>query len=136
VDASDYHDAMAELDEYMTGSPVEALIEPMGPPPSEPTPIVNTVQAVAANGHLRPTMHWGMDIAERFSRAMDVPTVFARSLWGHYGSVLWGAYFDDPDHLEETNAKMAADEMLQAVMDEGGHNVQPGAISAVMRRMT
>ena len=136
MDDSAYHDAMAELEQYLTGPSVEAVIEPVGgTPPAEPTQVVTSVQATAANGHLRAAMHWGIDLADRVSRTLDVPTIFGRSLWGEYGTVFWASYYEDPTHVEETYAKLAADEMLQAVIDEGAHNVQPGAASWVMRRV-
>ncbi len=134
--AAEYHDAMAELDDYLVGTATDAIFETVsGTPPAEVTPIISTVQARAVNGHLRATMHWGVDLAERFSRAMDVPTMFARGLYGFYGTVGWASYVEDMDGLEGTNAKLAVDEMLQAVMDEGAHNCQNGAVSALLRKL-
>ncbi len=135
--SSDYQDQQAELDEYLIGSPVQNVIEPVaGTPPAELTPFVSSVQATATNGHLRAAMHWGADVAERFGSAMGVPTMFARGLYGHYGTLFWASYYDDVNAIEGTQAKMAADEMLQAVVDEGAHNVQPGAVATVMRKLT
>jgi hypothetical protein len=134
--AGDYHDAVAEVDELFIGSVLDDLFEVVaGTPPATATPIASSVQATAANGHVRAAMHWGADLAERFSRSMDVPTVFVRGLYGEYGTIGWASYFDDINQVEGTNAKMAADEMLQAVVDEGAHNCQPGATAVLMRKL-
>jgi hypothetical protein len=37
--------------------------------------------------------------------------------------------------VEGTHAKMAADDMLQAVIDEGAHNCQPGATVMLMHKL-
>ncbi|MDH3680425.1 MAG: hypothetical protein OEV40_10810 [Acidimicrobiia bacterium] len=131
-----YLDRLAELDEHFVGPTVDNLFEVVaGTPPATPSPIVSMVQATAVNGHLRAAMHWGADLAERFGRSMDVPTIFVRGLYGDYGSMAWGTYFDDINALEGTHAKLTADEMLQAVMDEGAHNCREGAIATVARRL-
>lgn len=127
---------MAELDEHFVGPTVDNLYEVIaGTPPSTPSPIVSMVQATAVNGHLRAAMHWGADLSERFARSMDVPTIFARGLWGDYGTLAWASYFDDINAVEGTQAKLASDEMLQAVMDEGAHNCREGAIATLSRRL-
>ena len=134
--SDDYHDVVAEVDELFVGSVLDDLFEVMtGTPPATATPITTSVQATAANGHIRSAMHWGADLAERFGRSMDVPTLFVRGLYGSYGSIGWASYFDDMNEVEGTHAKMAADEMLQAVVDEGAHNCQPGATAVLMRKL-
>ena len=50
--------------------------------------------------------------------------------------MFWASYYDDINQVEGTHAKMASDEMLQAVVDEGAHNCQPGAIQTMMRRLS
>jgi hypothetical protein len=134
--SDDYHDAVAEVDELFIGDVIDDLFEVVaGTPPATTTPIATSVQATAANGHVRAAMHWGADLAERFSRSMDVPTVFVRGLYGAYGTISWASYFSDINQVEGTQAKMAADEMLQAVVDEGAHNCQPGATAVLARKL-
>jgi len=134
--SSDYHDAVAEVDELFIGAVLDELFEIVaGTPPATPTSIATNVQATAANGHVRAAMHWGADLAERFSRSMDVPTIFVRGLYGAYGTIGWASFFNDINEVEGTQAKMAADDMLQAVVDEGAHNCQPGATAVLARRL-
>ena len=134
--SSDYLDATAELDESFTGPVVDSMVQLIaGTPPKTATPMTSVVQATAMPGHLRAAMHWGADVAERVGRSLDTPMIFGRSLFGAYGSMIWGAYYEDANDLEGTQAKFGADEMLQAVVDEGGHNCQPGAFSVVMRQL-
>lgn len=134
--SDDYKDAVAELDEFFTAPLVDNIIEIVaGSPPATALPIVSAVWATATNGHLRAAMHWGADLAERLERSMDVPTIFGRGLYGDYGTMVWASYFDDVVALEGTQAKLAGDEMLQAVMDEGAHNCREGAIAVVMRKL-
>lgn len=134
--SDDYHDAVAEVDEMFIGPVLDDLFEVVaGTPPPTATPIAATVQATAANGHIRAAMHWGADLAERFSRSLDVPTLFVRGLYGSYGTIAWASYYDDINQLEGTHAKMATDEMLQAVIDEGAHNCEPGAVGYMMRKL-
>lgn len=134
--SSEVLDMGAELEESLTGPVVDHMIEIVaGDLPTTPTPFVASVQATAVNGHLRAAMHWGADVAQRYATSMDVPTIFGRDLFGYYGSVVWATYFDDVNSYEAVQAKLAADEMLQAVMDEGAHNCCPGAIATVMRRL-
>ncbi|MEL7155676.1 MAG: hypothetical protein AAFN30_03650 [Actinomycetota bacterium] len=131
-----YHDAVAEVDELFIGMVTDDLLEVVaGDLPSTPTPITASVQATAANGHIRSAIHWGADLAERFGRSLDVPTIFVRGLYGTYGTIAWGSFFDDINQVEGTHAKMATDEMLQAVIDEGAHNCQPGASAVLMRKL-
>lgn len=133
----EYHDRVAELDESFTGPIEDDLLQVVGgSPPKEPTPIVQLVQATAAPGHLRAAMHWGVDIAERFGRSLDVPTMFARSMYGRYGALTWGSYFEDAVAVEGTQSKFATDEMLQAAVDEGAHNCQPDAIAWTASKLT
>ena len=134
--SSAYQDALAEADELFIGTVLDDLFEVVaGTPPATAAPIVSSVQATAANGHVRAAMHWGADLAERFGRSMDVPTLFFRGLYGSYGNIGWASYFDDINQVEGTNAKLATDEMLQAVIDEGAHNCQPGATGVLMRKL-
>ena len=134
--STDVQDLMAELDESLIGPVVDNMIEIIaGTPPTTATPVVSTVQATAANGHYRAAVHWGADLAERFGTSMNVPTIFARGLYGNYGTILWASYCDDMNQLEGTHAKLATDEMLMAVMDEGAHNCAPGAVAMTMHRL-
>ncbi len=134
--SSEILDMAAELEESLSGPVVDHMIEIVaGELPTTATPFVASVQATAVNGHLRAAMHWGADLAQRYSASMDVPTVFGRDLFGSYGSVIWASYFDDVSGYQTVQGKLAVDEMLQAVMDEGAHNCQPGAIATVMRRL-
>ena len=134
--SSEILDTAAELEESLTGPIVDHMIEVVGGElPTTAAPFVASVQATAVNGHMRAAMHWGADVAERYSTSMNVPTVFGRELFGYYGSLVWASYFDDVRAYEAVQAKLAADEMLQAVMDEGAHNCLPGAVATVMRRL-
>lgn len=137
INASEsYQDFTAELDECFTGPAVDNMVQIVaGTPPAAPTPLVSIVQATATNGHLRAAIHWGSDLAERVSSSLDAPTIFGRGLYGAYGTLMWGSYFEDINAVEGTQAKLATDEMLQAVIDEGGHNVQPGAMATLMRKL-
>jgi hypothetical protein len=135
--SSDYQDALAELDESFTGPVIDNMVQIVGgTPPKKATALVTAVQATAMPGHLRAAMHWGTDVAERVGRSLDVPTLFGRNLWGDYGGMMWASYYEDSNALEGVQAKFGADEMLQAVVDEGTHNCQPGAIAVVMRQLT
>lgn len=134
--SSELLDMAAELEESLTGPMVDHMVEVVaGDLPTTPTPFVASVQATAVNGHLRAAMHWGADLSQKYAAAMNVPTIFGRDLFGYYGSVVWASYFDDVAGYEDVQAKLAADEMLQAMMDEGAHNCVPGAIATVMRRL-
>lgn len=134
--STEYQDALAEVADCITGPVVDDLFEMVaGTPPTAPTPVATSVMATAANGHLRAAVHWGADLAERASRSLGVPTVFIRGLYGNYGTIGWASYFSDANELEGTNAKLAVDDMLQAVIDEGAHNCQPGVIGVLMRKL-
>ena len=94
--SSDYQDLLAEADESSIGVPIDNITEIVaGTLPTVPTPVASVVQAAAAPGHLRSTMHWGVSVAEHVASSLAVPSIFGVSLFGEYGSVVWGTHHED-----------------------------------------
>lgn len=135
--SGEYLDLLAEANESFVGAPIDNLIHIVaGNLPSRPLPVAVVVQAAAMPGHYRSAVHWGSHCAESIGRALNVPVVFGTGMFGQYGTLVWGSYYDDLAGYETTNAKLGTDDMLQAIIDEGAHNCQPGAVQFLMRQLT
>ena len=131
-----YAERIEEIDDSFTGAATDSLIEIVsGTLASTPTQYVAVTQALAAPGRIREAVAWGADLAEKASTTLDVPVAFGVGVYGPYGSMGWLAAHDDADSMDQSRAKMMADETLQTAIDDGGDLVQPHASQMLLRRL-
>lgn len=127
---------LAKVSDLMPGAMIDNMVQvvagSLGPKPAK---YVTIVQGQAANSHQREAVAWGADLAVKAGRAMDIPVVFAMGVFGNYGSMSWISSVEDADGLDDTRGKLIANETLQALIDEGGHLVQPYATQILLRRI-
>jgi hypothetical protein len=106
-----------------------------GAPADKPTKYVSVVQAQAANSHQREAMEWGAELAIEAGKSLAIPVAFAVSVYGNYGGMSWISSNEDAAGLDDSRAKLMADESIQTLVDSGGHLVQSSATSILLRRI-
>ena len=77
-----------------------------------------TVQTVCANGNIARGMELGVEIAQRAEQATGTPTLFAASMTGPYGAVVWMTGFTDVREMDRAQQALAADAGFMRFIDE------------------
>ena len=106
-------------------------------PRGDATPLyVSVVRADITNGSMDEAMTLGVELAEAIQRVTGLPATFAMAVTGSYTGVAWTTGFTDLQAMETMQAKLAVEPAWHALIDRAGRAYQPGATTAIYRRIT
>ena len=136
----DYTDLLDKGQDYTLPGLVDdilAVIVSGQPDPNRELNYVNSVRAHIVGGKTATGMALGVEIAERASAIIGVPTVFIAEATGDYGSVGWVTGFADDAEMERGLLAINGDPKFIEFLDsktKGVYNDVPGSATQVVYR--
>jgi hypothetical protein len=139
-------DTLAASDEFMDwldgndgvfAGPFQTTVSNVvhGAPTGPPAAFIQVVQATCANGSVSEGMAMGVELAETAGRITGHTTMFLSLVAGQFGGVGWLTGYGDLAALEAANDKLMASNEWLKLVDRAGHMYQPGAETALLRRI-